>query len=116
MSHKFGTVDICGHKFPVIEKTSDEDQSLETCSGYIRFKPQEIVIEAAMEPEAFRDVLLHEVLHGILHLSGATDVIATAMGTDRSNPAVDTLEESFIRIVTPHLVAALASMKGLKVK
>jgi len=49
------------------------DGNYEKLSGHIKYDASEILVEGDMEPQAQRQVVWHEVIHGILTQAGYTD-------------------------------------------
>jgi hypothetical protein len=103
MKNLLGTIEICGLPFQVFECTSESVPYMDGKYGYCDNQKQEIYLDACQASEGWRNTLIHEVCHGIIAHSGISAVID--MGD---------MEEAFIRILVPHLLKAIDSMKQLK--
>lgn len=98
MKRLVGKVDICGLTFAVYLADEKGCPALKDCYGLCYPEHQEIFISSALGKAARRLYLTHEMLHGIYCLAGVHDVIA---GATREG-----LEESFVRLLTPHVRTA----------
>lgn len=103
---KIGVVDICGIDYDVEEVTVEEDNNLGDCYAYVVHKLSLIRIQSGLGPTCFRNVLLHEIQHGIWEHSGIKQLDA----------ASDKYEEAFICMFTIHWIAAQASMRKWKIR
>ena len=106
MKKRIGVVDVCGLPFTVYECTADSVPKIESCFGFCEVDKQEIYLEAGLGNAAWMNTLVHEILHGIIDHSGAN--LVAGLDYDRA--------EILIRVITPHLLAAIKSLKGLRVK
>ncbi len=111
---RLGKIDVCGVDFDVLMGNSSDFEGLGAAYGECDTVNQEIRICEGMKPTKFRETLVHETLHGVIAGSGAYDVLASALGAQRGDPKLDSLEETLIRVLTPHLIRALASTAKLK--
>jgi hypothetical protein len=97
---KLGRVNICGIQYSVEEHSQEEDHNIQDCYGYTAHTLCKIVLREGMPPDAFRNTLLHEIQHGIWEHSGL------AAGSHD--------QETHIMIFTPHLIAAMESIRKWK--
>lgn len=109
-----GKVDICGVPHNVWEASEDEDHQLEGAHGY--YTRGKIMLSDELSAEAFLSTAFHEIQHAVWDNSGMLDHVAAVLDLPRTHAKVNALEELLIRIQTPHLIAALKSLKTLKVK
>lgn len=98
---KLGKVQICGIPHEVYEAEPAEDSNLDDCYGYIVYAKCRIVVRENLEPELFRNVLIHEGMHGIFEHSGLKEL----------SPVIENYQETFIQIFTPHWIAFVLSLK-----
>ena len=54
----------------VTEKNLVDDDGLKRLDGHIRYSSSEIKLDSALGPQARRQVIWHEVLHGIMTQAG----------------------------------------------
>ncbi len=108
MKH-LGDVDICGIPYRVEERAVKEDQGLGDAYAYSFHSLALIVVRAGQTPEAFRNCILHEVMHGIWEQSGLREAWVNV-----EDPQA--FEETSTKIIVPHLISALASMKKWRTK
>jgi hypothetical protein len=107
---RLGSLDICGMPFEVILGTRQEFTNLDDAYGYTDRVDCKIVLRDGMGSELFRNVLIHELQHAIWGHCGLQEIGAKTWEN------LSEYEEAHIQIFTPHLIAALASMKRLKIK
>ena len=93
------SVAVCGVRFAIVEGPLDNHGEFSSSESVIRIR----VTDSADQK---RDTLIHEVLHGIWAYSGLAETIKghLAPGTDS-----DALEETCVRILTPHVLRAIDS-------
>lgn len=101
---KLGTATLCNLRIAVFEGTSAERDALGESFGY--FDPQrlEIWTREGLSPALWANTLFHEMLHAIMAESGAGEFLRVAI--ESGADAGDT-EETLIRILVPHLQAAM---------
>lgn len=99
---KLGKIFICGIEYSVEERTLEECPQLFDCYGFTVHAQCLIVLRSGMPSHLFRNVLIHEVQHGIWEHAGLESLVASATSN---------IQEIFIQVYTPHLIAALGSMK-----
>lgn len=108
---KLGCVDICGIPFEVVLGTREEFVDLDDAYGYTNMVQCRFVLRDGMNAGLFRNTLLHEIQHGIWQQAGLAEIAAKDWNGDFAH-----YQETHIQIFTPHLIAALASLKKLRVK
>jgi hypothetical protein len=109
MSRLIGTARICNVPFKFIEADSDDDAELESCQAFCDLDEAEILIRKDLPRGHYVDAVLHEALHAIWGCSGLENVIAEAAGLKIGSKKLNRLEETVIRVLTPHLVQFLAT-------
>ncbi len=109
---KLGYVNICGIKYPVVEKSVEEEPQLGDCDGFIC--NGQITLDETNDGELFKITLIHEITHGIWDRGSILTLLSSALGLPRSHRTVVELEEAIIGIQTVHLLQALKSIKSLK--
>jgi Zn-dependent peptidase ImmA (M78 family) len=101
---RVGEMVICGTKVGIYlaHKLCDEGTS---CAGLYDTDASRIYIDDANGEEMVRHVLVHEVAHAVLHLSGAMHELEEDLkeGVDPNR-----VEERLVRALTPHLVALMS--------
>jgi hypothetical protein len=104
LPRELGHVDICGIPHAIVEATPAERPELQGNFGVYLAEKQQVLVDASMPPELWMHTLIHEVGHGIWAHSGVAEL---HHGGD--------YEEQFIKIWTSHWIAALKSLRQLKV-
>lgn len=114
MKKRLGELELGGVLFDIFEGTEEDIHHLADCYGFCDNENQEIWLQAGMKPTQFRQVLLHEIQHAIFEHSGILNFMADTLRVTRGSEKLRSFEEQFIRINTPHLIRAMASLKKLR--
>lgn len=101
-----GTVKICGSKIQII-KVRELSQDGRPCLGLTDHEHSLIFIREGQSEAQALDTLVHECLHALLHLSGASNMLANLTKTEDFSEA----EEALIRVVTPHVISLMGELK-----
>jgi len=103
-------VPICGVTVPVFIREDLKDGEVD-CAGLYDTDSPTIWIDASVGDAYVQQVLIHEIGHAMLHLSGAMHELAEDMkpGTD-----IDRVEERLVRTLTPHIGALVSAKMGSK--
>lgn len=112
MKRKAGVVQICGLPFTIyvgddkgIPELRGEDPEHHN-DGYCDATGLRIYIRHGLARAYALGVLFHEIMHAIWFHASVEQIVGA---TDLAN-----VEESFISHTAPHILAALESMKGLR--
>lgn len=105
------TVNICGLTFK-IRYQSDVSVDDQPVDGSCDYKNQVITIKSDLPAQQSKEVLMHEVLHGVMTYSGATNLLNSLLSVSHSERQIKKLniEEAIIRIISPHITVALDSL------
>lgn len=95
---------VCGLSIPVKEGTEEENRNLEKAYGCLDMDTLTVWIEERTPKHTKAFWKTHEALHAILNLSGAIYATAAALGLPREDPKIAAWEETFIRVVCPHIL------------
>lgn len=98
---------ICGNLVPVFLVPNLKDGPT-ACDGYYETASPSIFIHRDLGAEYSRQVLVHEVGHAMLHLSGAMYELEQDL---RKGVDVDRVEERLVRTLTPHIVAMMGTKR-----
>lgn len=114
-----GRVNICGFTYSVVSFSDNEARKVKGLSeetlGSFDSNQQILWIAESQTNEQALDTLFHEgVGHGILEHSGAKEFLARELRLDRNDTVFAAIEETLIRIQTPHLVSFVKSLPKLK--
>jgi Zn-dependent peptidase ImmA (M78 family) len=99
------TLVICGQEIRVIVASPKEVPALSDKYGLSDFDAGAIYLHEENTPSRMRSVLVHEVLHVFLEASGLGQFFAGHLAKGKD---FDALEETAIRLATPHVVALLS--------
>lgn len=91
-----GTLRIGGRKV-ALHVVSDGHPMLEGCNGIYDPDRGAIYLNGNLEPTAFQDTYLHELEHAINDISGANNVLASAIEGEKKR---DEAEEQIVRCRT----------------
>lgn len=105
---RVGELVICGAKVGIYLENNLYDEAT-SCSGLYDPAASTIYIDDANGEEMVRHILIHEVGHALLHLSGAMYELEQDLKPDVD---VERVEERLVRTLTPHIVA-LVNVKHL---
>ncbi len=97
------TIKVLGRDIQVVYMPGcdlNKISSTEDCLGM--FKDDKIYIAAHLEGAQKRRVVLHEVVHAILHISGLTNLIEDSL-EEAIADAMESLDESNILVLLPKL-------------
>lgn len=108
---RLGKIDICGIPFTFFAGSAEERSALESNYGYCDHQRHEIWIRDSQSQAAVEDTLLHEIQHALWENSGAAQFLKGACPTETN---MSEIEETFIRILTPHLLNAIKQLNKLK--
>ncbi len=108
---KIGSLSLCGLAFTVYTGSASENPHLEDNQGYCNHTRQEIWIRDSLGTSGFYDTLVHEMLHGIWENSGTSQFLKGCLPDGADQPEI---EETIVRILTPHLVNALSQLGKVK--
>ena len=111
-----GVVQICNIEYDIIEADDTEKHELDDCFGYCDNDNLEITIWEGLKPSQERDTMFHEIQHAIWDKGGLCDFVAKELGIERDSTKLRDFEEVFIKLQTPHLIGALASLRASKGK
>lgn len=75
--------------------------------GICEYHQQRIQLDEAMQQDRLGVTLLHELLHAVLHESGANELLKGEM---RDPDKIDAFEERLVSAITPSLCEALISI------
>jgi len=100
---RFGFIKVCGSKIPIQVGSSEDHKELVGCYGLYDANTCTIWIHVDTPKTLIIQTLVHEVLHAMLNLSGAIYSTAAAFGLDRDDSRIEAWEESFVRLLTPHI-------------
>ena len=105
---KAGHLALCGVDVPIYLVKDLEDEG-QRCFGISIIDEPAILLCTSQGDEHLRQVLVHEAIHTILHLSGAFHEIEQDLseGVD-----ADRVEERLVRTLTPHITAILNGGKA----
>jgi hypothetical protein len=98
---------ICGNLVPVFLVPDLMDGPNE-CDGYYETASPSIFIHRDIGAEYSRQVLVHEVCHAMLHLSGAMYELEQDL---REGVDAFRVEERLVRTLTPHIVAMMGTKR-----
>jgi Zn-dependent peptidase ImmA (M78 family) len=101
-----GTIKICGSKIQII-KLKELSQDGRPCLGLTDHEHSIIFIREGQSEAQALDTLVHECLHALLHLSGASNMLSNLTKTEDFTEA----EEALIRVVTPHIVSLMSELR-----
>jgi len=109
---KLGTIDVCGTDWPVFEATADEMVKLNSpgAAGMCSHVDCRIYLSSDCKRDR-KETLLHEYMHALLNSSGALYGLLTSLGTPFIGKKSDAVEESFIRVLTPHFLKQFGAPK-----
>jgi hypothetical protein len=100
-----GQIVLCGHTIDILLVDDLRDGEVE-CNGLYDTLTATISIDSALSENLLRTVLVHEILHAMLDLSGAMHELCSDLAP---NVDGDRVEERLVRTLTPHIVAILNS-------
>lgn len=100
-----GDVMICGLPYGVYEATGETHAPLVGNYGVCHNDSCRIFLDVTMPAALWMQTLMHEILHGLYANSGIGNLNT---GSD--------FEEQYVKVLTPHLVQAIKSIKNLKVR
>jgi hypothetical protein len=110
-------VKVCGLSVPLCFASEKEDATLKGAHGYYDPDTGVIVLNKSLPAGSDATFLVHEVLHALLNTSGALRATAATLGIDIDKPAgrkqMDTWEEVFIRVITPHVLETFGPARVL---
>jgi hypothetical protein len=102
MKH-LGTLMIAGSEVGVFEGNRSDNANLDGVYAVYLPDDQEIWLFEGLPPHEKLKNLVHEVLHAVIGCSGAFDITASALGLAREDTRLVAWEESFVRVMTPHI-------------
>jgi len=107
-----GFVDVCGQDWRVVECTGEEmeAQGHPNAVGLCSDGECQIYLLDACRKDR-KDTFFHEYMHAVLRSSGALYGLLTSAGVPFLGDKSDTIEETFIRVLTPHLLKAFGPPK-----
>ena|ERR1700682_6211852 len=101
---QLGTLMIAGSSVGVFEGNRSDNANLDGTYAVYLPDDQEIWLFEGLPAHEKLKNLIHEVLHAIIGCSGAFDVTAAALGLKRDDTRMLDWEESFVRVMTPHIL------------
>ncbi len=110
---KLGQLALCGIDFTVYSGNAEENANLEDNQGYCNNIKEQIWLRDSLSPTGFFDTLVHEMLHALLTNSGTSQFLKGCIpaGADQTE-----IEETIVRILTPHLANAILQLHQIKKK
>ena len=111
---KIGTLDICGTKVEVRTGTNADTDGLDGAYGCFDTTELVIWLHSALPKRKVPDTLTHEALHAIWLNSGARFAIASSLGIPDGDSRLEALEETLVRILTPHVKSTFGLPKVCK--
>ena len=109
---KLGTLDVCGTDWGVWEATGAEFETMgnPNAEGVCSHTECAIYLLNTCRKDR-KDTLMHEYLHAVLQSSGALYGLLSSLGVPFIGKKSDALEETFVRVLTPHIIRTLGSPK-----
>lgn len=106
-----GSITICGQPWKVCEGDTKDQPELSKAWGLC--DPSACVIWLDKDASQTRktDTLVHECLHAMIACSGAGHAIVAALPHGVSPKALSAWEETFVRVMTPHVLALFGKPK-----
>jgi len=102
-------VNIAGQPYEIIASDAQTYPVLDKAYGVCNSNNHTILILEDLPEAKFAHTLTHEVLHALIAESGGAYATAAAMGVGEDDPKVNAWEEMFVRVMTPHVLAAFGA-------
>jgi Zn-dependent peptidase ImmA (M78 family) len=102
-----GEVNICGVPYAILVADEQTDESLVGAFGYVKTYGQQIVLNSGQGAHKMQQTMMHEILHAIMAESGIHAYLAAEVGQSIGSDKMSEVEETLIRLLSPHLVMAL---------
>ena len=106
-------ITICGVSIPVRVGTAKDYPDLGESYGVYDVHKGVIWLNANVPEHTAPFWLVHEVLHVMLHLSGALEATSVIFGVSRDDRRMEEWEEALIRVLTPHVLETFGEAQAV---
>ena len=111
-----GVVSLGGQDYKVMLCKPEEAGSPVTddVAGVCSQKQQTLYLNSDYDKASLRGTLVHEATHAIVNESGAINYLAEKRGIDPNGEQMNTIEETLVRIISPHIATAIVGIAKVK--